>query len=221
MSIRNTPFAEGEFYHIYNRGNFKRKIFLDKKDYERFLKLLFVCNSTKSINTRDLPKNFDPGEPLVAIGSFCLMPNHFHILVKEIIEGGTTRFMQRLGTAYVTYFNKKHETAGSLFEGKFRSEYAGSNNYLKYLYAYIHLNPIKLVQSDWKEKGLQNKKRSFDFLEKYMYSSYPIYTEMTGLSQEFKKIIAPKHFPGYFEKAIDHKNELLSWLDFDLPLGKA
>ena len=163
MSIRKVNFVEGEYYHVYNRGNSKQKIFYDKNDYFHFMNLLVLCNIENNLRAFNLfRKNEiffdDKTEPIVSIGSFCLMPNHFHILITGIKEGGISKFMQKLATAYVMYYNKKYEHTGGLFEGKFKSEHAGSDKYLKYLFSYINLNPVKLIQKDWKKEGIKNKK---------------------------------------------------------------
>ncbi|MEK7140271.1 MAG: transposase, partial [Patescibacteria group bacterium] len=107
---RNFVFSEEEFYHCYGRGTEKRKIFLSKKDYERFLNLLFVCNSTKTIHLSDFKeKSFNeifllPREnTLIEIGAYCLMPNHFHFLLKEKQKDGISLFMQKTITAYTMY----------------------------------------------------------------------------------------------------------------------
>ena len=116
MSIRETDFAQGEYYHIYNRGNSKQKIFHDKGDYLRFISLLYVSNSNQSFNFYDLNRdiNFNVYELerknlLVGIGAYCIMPNHFHILITEKVEGGISKFMQKLSTAYSMYYNKKYK----------------------------------------------------------------------------------------------------------------
>ncbi len=171
---------------------------------------MYICNSTKNINTRDIPQKFDPGETLVSVGAYCLMPNHFHILVKEKTEGGISKYLQKLSTAYVMYYNKKYKTSGSLFEGKFKSRYVDSDHYLRYLFSYIHLNPVKLIDTTWKEKGLKNMAKSFDFLNDYHYSSYQSY-----LKDRPDMILAKKEFPPYFKNALDHQKELVSWLSFN------
>ena len=106
MSIRKVSFVVGEFYHIYNRGNSKQKIFLDAKDYWRFVDLLYAVNREESFNFNDSIKGIsvyekDSENPLVAIGAYCLMPNHFHILITPSTENGVSKFMQKLSTAYV------------------------------------------------------------------------------------------------------------------------
>ena len=112
MSIRKVNFALGEYYHIYNRGNSKQVIFKNKIDYQRFIYLLFLCNSLKNLRVNDISRdffNFDQEKQLVSIGAWVLMPNHFHILLTEKMEGGISKFMQKLSTAYSMYFNSKYK----------------------------------------------------------------------------------------------------------------
>ncbi len=151
MSQRKVNFEVGEFYHIYNRGNSKQKIFHDKEDYGRFIKSIFLSNGNNSFKIyfikNDTVYEFNRGEPLVNIGAYCLMPNHFHILVTQTNNGSISKFMQKLTTAYAMYYNEKYKRTGSLFEGKFKSEHIEDDKYLKYIFSYIHLNPIKLIES--------------------------------------------------------------------------
>ena len=144
MAMRKVSFALHEFYHIYNRGNSRQTIYVTNADYQRFISLLYLANGSKSFEFREIDEeklfDFDKGEPLVAIGAYCLMPNHFHILATPLVEGGMATFMRKLATGYSMYFNKKHHRTGSLFEGRFKSEHVDSDNYLKYLFSYIHLN---------------------------------------------------------------------------------
>jgi putative transposase len=216
MSMRSINFVEGEFYHIYNRGNSKQIIFLDQKDYQRFVDLLYAVNREEKFNFSDSIKGIsvyekDDNNPLVAVGAYCLMPNHFHILITPLTKDGVSRFMQKLSTAYVMYFNKKYKRTGSLFEGKFKSQHSGDDRYLKYLFSYIHLNPIKLIQKDWKEKGIKNKNLVLSFLEKFKYSSFPDYV---GENRNQNKIINQKPFPDYFSNKKIFINEILEWINY-------
>ena len=223
MSIRKISFAPGEYYHIYNRGNSKQKIFLDKKDHDRFIKLIFVCNSKKNINFRDLFQSshdvfaFDRGDTLVDVGAYCLMPNHFHLLIKEKDSGNITLFMQKLATAYVMYFNKKYERNGSLFEGKFKSQHINSDRYLKYIFAYIHLNPVKLIDSKWREMGIKDRNKSYNFCRQYPHSSLGILDRKEN--HEYHQLLNLAVFPRYFPNYGEHELEIFEWLNF--PLGKA
>lgn len=214
MATRKISFAIGEYYHLYNRGNSKQKIFRDKDDYSHFIKLLYLCNSTRSITFRDISINaydFEREETLVSIGTYCLMPNHFHILVKEKTENGISRFMQKISTAYSMYFNKKYKRTGSLFEGKFKSQYLNTDKYLKYIFSYIHLNPIKLIDSQWKERGLKDIKLSLAYLKKYQHSSYLDYIKEDRLRL---KILDKKEFPQYFTSRRVFEREIFDWLTF-------
>lgn len=218
MSTRKVSFAEGEYYHIYNRGNGKQKIFHDKYDYEHFLDLLYVLNTKNNVCVSDLKRyksfdlcTIDVEDNLVAIGSYVLMPNHFHLLITEKIEGGISKFLQKVSTAYVMYYNKKYERTGSLFEGKFKSQHLDTDKYLKYIFSYIHLNPVKLIQKDWKEDGIKNKKEALSFLKNYEYSSYLDYLAIPRIKG---KIIKKEPFPDYFSNIKDFNIEIISWLNY-------
>lgn len=218
MSLRKVNFAKGEYYHIYNRGNSKQKIFRDKEDYLRFIALLYIANTSDKFNIYDLKKyaNSDiyekeKSDSLVSIGSYCLMPNHFHILITEKAEGGISNFMQKLSTAYVMYYNKKYERSGSLFEGKFKSKHIDKDNYFKYLFSYVHLNPIKLIQKDWKEKGIKNKTEAIKYLNKYEYSSYLDFVEEERFQN---KILDLKEFPKYFSNKKSFIKDTFEWLSY-------
>jgi len=223
MSFRKTEFVEGEYYHIYNRGNSKQRIFLDDKDRERFLKLLYLCNSKQRIDfSNDIVKrktnawDFEKDEPIVCIGAWVLMPNHFHLYISPKTEarlpsGNTvTDFMHRVLTAYSKYFNAKYQRTGSLFEGKFKSVHMEKETQAKYLFSYIHLNSLKLIDSKWREQGIRNKKEALKFLNSYKWSSYLDYV---GISRQEGKIINRIDFLNYFETKRDFKNEIFDWIN--------
>lgn len=207
MALRKQSFVPGEYYHLYNRGTEKRIIFLDEKDYQRFIFLMYICNTQKSIELRNVNELFNRGETVVDIGAYCLMPNHFHILVHEKEESGISKYMRKLLTAYSMYFNKKYQRTGKLYEGVFKSTHASSDRYLKYLYSYIHLNPAKLKNKNWKEN--KNIVNLLKYVFAYQYSSLKEYME-----SKFK-IINPSEFPVYFKNLTAHKKELLEWLNFE------
>lgn len=207
MADRKHPFVTGEYYHLYNRGVEKRKIFLEQKDYNHFIFLLYICNTSKSIKIRDLGKKFERGESIVDIGAYCLMPNHFHILIKEKQENGISTYMRKVMTAYSMYFNKKYVRTGTLFESVFRSSYCADDVYLKYLYSYIHLNPAKLIDKNWRNSKNRHELELLEYVSNYKYSSLREY-----LSNFY--IVNPKPFPKYFTSALDHKRELFEWLSY-------
>jgi len=211
--LRKCAFVENEYYHIYNRGNSKQIIFKERSDYNRFVQLLYISNSTHSTKTRDVKDTyqFDREKELVAIGAYVLMPNHFHLLLTECEKGGITKFMQKLSTAYSMYFNKKYKRVGSLFEGKFKAQHLSTDKYLKYTFSYIHLNPIKLYQKNWKIDGLRNKRTAFDYLKKYPYSSFIDY----ATDKRVQKIILSKQkFPRYFLNEKTLEKEIFTWFNY-------
>ena len=155
--MRKTEFACEEYYHIYNRGVDKREVFLDEKDYTRFLLCMDLLNDEKGgqmeklrneKNPKVRPSEFrrsnlgipEARQKLVDIICYCLNPNHYHFILKQLRDGGIVKFMQKLGTSYVMYFNKKYERNGVLFQGKYKSIHIDSNEYLLYLSAYVNAN---------------------------------------------------------------------------------
>ena len=167
---------------------------------------MYICNTNRSIELRDTGAHFDRKEPLVSVGAYCLMPNHFHILITENTEGGISKYMLKLMTAYTMYFNKKYERSGKLCEGTFKSQYVNSDRYMKYLYSYIHMNPAKLKDKNWKTNTRKNPKELLEFVYTYPYSS------MTEYKERSFNILDPLPFPVYFKNINEHKKELFGWL---------
>lgn len=217
MATRNITFAIGEYYHIYNRGTEKREIFLDEDDRKRFIKLLFVANGTKPFAFRDFPVGlpyveFERGDPALAIGAYCLMPNHFHILIRETNENGISKVMGKVLTSYSSYFNKKYKRTGRLFEGPFKARHVDTDNYLKYLFSYIHLNPVKIIDPEWKENGIKDRETAKKYLLSYIYSSYLDYM---GSERIERKILNKTAFPNYFAEFKDFNQFIDEWLSFE------
>ena len=219
MSIRPVPLLPDEYYHIYSRGGDKRKIFHNAVDYQRFQKLLYLANSDKSFRFETIKNVYEVerGERLVSIGAYCPMPNHIHLLIKQKAENGISKFIQKFLTAYSMYYNVKYERTGSLFESKFKVEHLGNDVYLKYVFSYIHLNPVKLIYPDWKEDGISDKKRALDFLNQHTYSSFLDYR---GIKRPENKILNREEFPDYFPTLKHFENEILDWINYGLQ-GKA
>ena len=216
MSLRKVSFVKGEYYHVYNRGNSKQKIFHDKQDYFHFMNLLFLCNDTENLRAFNIFRDKNDylnhnKENIVYIGAYCIMPNHFHILITEQQEGGISKFMQKLSTAYAMYYNQKYKRTGSLFEGKFKSVHMSNDKQIKYLFSYIHLNSIKLIQKDWKEKGIKNKKEALGYLNDYQYSSY---LEFLGVQRVYNNILDINQFPQYFPTKSSFTKEIFEWLNY-------
>ncbi len=151
--MRIVEFITEENYHIYNRGTDKRDIFVEKYDYQKFLLIMREINSeSRRLNIRELTRREKDksckgptfakkvDDQLVEVIAYCLNPNHYHFILKQKIDGGISKFMQRLGTSYVMQFNKRHNRSGALFQGKFKSVHIETNEYLLYLSVYINAN---------------------------------------------------------------------------------
>lgn len=178
MTQRKDPFAVGEWYHCYNRGIEKRTTFEDSRDYHRFLELLYLANDEMPLRREDIGvRKFDEilniprGKRLVAIHAFCLMPNHFHLVLKEVSEGGISAFMRKMGTAYTLYFNARHERVGNLFLKPFRSLHVSSDRYFQHLINYVHCNPAVLYEPGWKTSHVVDPQFLAGHIATYPYSS--------------------------------------------------
>ena len=214
--MRRTIFSEGEYYHIYNRGVDKRTVFTSPREYKRFIAYLYLLNDTLTLRAdvalrRDVPARLSewkakPSTPLVAIGAFCLMPNHFHLYLTPLAEKGISKFMQRLQTAYTMYFNEKHERTGALFQGTFKAEHVDKDAYAKYLFSYIHLNPAKIIDPGWKQFGPRDFKKVSEFVRSYPYSSIGEYIS------DIHDVTNPSKFPNYFANMKEVNDHIDFWL---------
>lgn len=214
---RQIQIAPEEFYHLYNRGVEKRKIFLSRTDYERFEALLYLANQTEPADLKYQGRSFAEidnvrkGELLVEIVAYCLMPNHFHLLVREYVEGGIARFMQKLTTGYTMYFNKRNERKGALFEGTYKVKHVSDDRYFRYIISYIHLNPIKLFDSKWKENGIKDRMGAERYLGCYVHSSYLDYM---GKDRAKALILEKKILLDIFPSVADFKTCVTEWLTY-------
>ncbi|MCX6786796.1 MAG: transposase [Candidatus Kaiserbacteria bacterium] len=178
MTNRRVPFAVNEWYHCYNRGIEKRIVFEDTRDYHRFLELLYLANDEFPLRRSDISiHKFEEilkiprGKKLVAIGAFCLMPNHFHLVLKEVSEGGVTAFMRKIGTAYTLYFNARHRRNGNLFLKPFRSIHVFTDRYFQHLINYIHCNSATLYEPEWMASHVVDPQFLGEQIAAYPYSS--------------------------------------------------
>lgn len=193
----NPPFANESYYHIYNRGVEKRLTFLDRRDYLRFLETLnYYRKSPQPMKLSDFRrgtiqyKKLKKQNELIKILSYCLMPNHYHLLVQQLYEGGIIEFIRKVADSYTRYFNTKHERIGPLFQGKFKAKIIESDEYLLQVSKYIHRNSFPLPM--WEGKV-------------YPYSSYEYY-----LSGEQHPFCDTEFISGYFSKT----NPKLSYQSF-------
>jgi REP element-mobilizing transposase RayT len=148
MPRRKTQFINGEYYHIYNRGVGKRDIVSDTNDKFRFLHSLNIFNTTESVgsvfdyNMRVKRKKGKPGFPLVEIAAFNLLDNHYHLVLKQLVDGGISMFMKSLGGGYAKYYNEKYDRVGPLFQGPFKASSFLCEDKLVRIVAYVNLNHV-------------------------------------------------------------------------------
>ncbi|MEX0931726.1 MAG: transposase [Candidatus Paceibacterota bacterium] len=167
---RKFKFETGEYYHVYNRGIARLPVFYNDSDYERFINLLYLCNSSKPVVYRLIqgdPLYEERGGTLVDIVAYVLMPNHYHLILREKVEGGIIKFLSKVMTAYTMYFNTKNERGGQLFCKPFRAKHINEDAYFRWVLSYIHLNPLGLVSDEKRKKDDMNK-----YLKEYKYSSF-------------------------------------------------
>jgi putative transposase len=198
-------------YHIYNRGVEKRDIFVEKGDYVRFIHDLFEFNNTvfpkrfirckNSIkgNSDDHKRNI-----IVEILAYCLMPNHYHLLVRQVEDGGIIKFMQKVGTGYTMYFNSKYKRSGVLFQGKFKSALINNEGYFRYIPYYIHANPLDLMPNKLKSEESFNLRESLRFLESYRWSSYLDYIG----DNNFPSVISSKFLNEFWNGSEQYKKSM-------------
>ncbi len=216
---RKTSHFEGEMYHVYNRGANRQIIFTCEEDFRRFQLLLHLANDPRTFNFRELARKYEgrafaemflyenPDKSLVNVLGYCLMSNHFHLYLEQKTENGIPRFLQKISTAYSMFFNTKYDRSGVLFQGRYKSKHVNKDPYAQCLFAYIHLNPLEIIEPAWKEYGLKNKEKTRVFLEQYPHSSF--YDYCVGSRPE-RAILACDKARSLFGEQISLEN-LLSW----------
>ena len=176
-------------------------LFGDIDDYYRGIFYIYECNTTQPVKIRERRKarlkfkeslkklEADTGQtgvnlvwkdtrdPLVEILAFCLMPNHIHLLVRQLKENGISKFVQKVASGYAAYFKNKYKIKlrGHFFQDRFSAVHINTEDQLRTVFVYIHSNPVLLIEPEWKEKGIENLERTINFLEEYKWSSYRDY----------------------------------------------
>ncbi|MDO8517772.1 MAG: transposase [bacterium] len=219
--IRSAPLTTAETYHVYNRGAHKQSIFINDFDRDRFLLLLYIANYSERLHLGNLLQKYKGrssmdvlteevvDKSLVDVFAYSLMPNHFHLILRQKADGGITTFMKKVGTAYSMYFNAKYDHSGVLFQGRFKSKHVDTDDYFRYLFAYIHLNPVELVEPGWKEHGPKNKEEIRNFMASYRYSSHYDY----ALGDRVERAILSYAEAPEFLKAGNDVEDLLRWYE--------
>lgn len=203
MPHKQRQFVKGEIYHITIRRMAEWELFLDIDDHYRGIFCIYEFNTTKPITIRERRlarahfkkslSDFNRGSPpvivikkdevvvmrderdlLVEVLAFCLMPNHIHLLVRELKEGGVSKFMLKLESGYAAYFKLKYgiKMTGHFFQDRFNCVHIKTEEQLIAVFVYIHTNPIALIEPHWKERGIKDPEKAIKFLEEeYRWSS--------------------------------------------------
>ncbi len=199
--------------HIYNRGVDKRKIFMNDGDYSKFMEYLYLCNSEDNVRYDNLYRKeeyknnfyaYEIKNTLVDIGAWCLMPNHFHILISYDKPENLSKFMQKISTAYSMYFNKKYIRTGALFAGTYKQKFVQEEKYYEILWSYIHLNPLELYPGN-----------SGEVLEKYKYSSLMDFIDTNKRVKGEGKILNLNNFPNVKFKNWKEMKEISRQLEIE------
>ncbi|MBU2595464.1 transposase [Patescibacteria group bacterium] len=211
--IRN--FVNGKIYHLYNRGVAKQKIFGDSNDYQRLLDnfayYLDIELKTRisMIKKEKLIKvlSANPKKPMISIISYCLMPNHFHLMVEQLKNGGTSQFMKDSLNSFARYFNTKYDRVGPIFQGRFKSVEIEDEDQLIHLSRYIHINPCiaNLVEKpkyyQWSSFKLFIKNKTTRLCNPEMI------LEIIGSPKKYKEFV--QDYAEYAKKLLEIDNLLL------------
>ncbi len=140
--------------------------------------------------------------------AFCLMPNHYHLLLMPLSENSLPRFMKKINMGYAKYFNEKHHRTGTLFEGRYKLVPVNKNSHLVHLPYYIHLNPLDLIEPEWRKKELKNYKKAINFLKKYRWSSHLDYAG----EKNFPSVTQRDFLLKIFGNSKKYQKEIEEWI---------
>lgn len=188
-----------ELYHVLNRGVDKRVIFLDDQDRLRFAHGLEIFNDTKpaentvyfysrktgSVESIDLRGQYDAmkmkrwskKKPIVDIHGWCIMGNHYHLLLSECVDGGLSKFLMKLNVGYAKYFNERYKRVGTLFQGRTKKVRVATDPHFLHILHYIHLNPLDFLKGaeDWRDLRISRHAAALKHLDAYRWSSFRDY----------------------------------------------
>lgn len=217
MPYRKTPIVKDEIYHVFNRSIARQPIFLTNSAYQRMLDVVSFYQYQKPIlryshynrlpqsQKNDFLDNLKQnGRKQIEILAFCLMPNHVHFLIKEVIEQGISNFMRNSQNSYAKYLNTKTKRSGALFESMFKAVRIETDEQLIHVARYIHLNPITAFIL-----------KNIAELMNYPWCSFSIYLGKDNLELVNKKVIL-----GYFSTVKDLISFTKDQIDYQRQLDK-
>ena len=192
MSItRGDVLQNGEFYHVFNRGVDKAIIFRDNADRDRFVSSLARFHHNR-----------------VKIHAFCLMDNHYHLLLEQLNDGGISSLMKSLSLGYTMYFNKKYRRTDSLFGSRYQFTHVTTEAHFLHISRYIHLNPVEMIAAVFYREGTFDVRALTEFLRGYRWSSYSDYV---GVSR-YAAFIVTREILSNFESPQVYEQFTLDWL---------
>jgi len=196
-----------DFWHLIGRGVEKRDVVMDDQDKVRFIHDMFALNDINPVPNYILNERKNEHrqrERLVDIHAFCLMNNHYHILVSEKVEKGISSFMHKMNMGYTKYFNRRYERSGVLWQGKHRKVLIAQDAHFLYIPFYIHLNPLDYTHPEWRKGEVRDVEGALSALQEYRWSSHLDYlgihnfpsviqrnevSHMLGTSSEYRRVI--------------------------------
>jgi putative transposase len=222
MPIRKVKFVEEEIYHVCSRGVERRDIFLEDKDYLRFIHNLYEFNDEGPVLNTYYRRPYEAGphkirkerKQVVDILTFTLMPNHYHLLLTQRRDLGITNFMHKLGTGYAMYFNEKYQRSGVLFQGTFKAIHVEREAHLTHLPFYIHANPLDLKFPEWRQGKMRDPEAAIKFLEEYRWSSFPDYIGRKNFPSVVNRTLLSQMF-GAAESYLAHTAAILKEMDLE------
>jgi putative transposase len=214
MPARNTPLVTGQYYHIFNRGINRRLTFINKREYQRALSSLQYCLYSKrpvsysKFLTLDqdlrqiIIEKLNKVPKLVKVIAFCLMPNHFHLLVKQQLDNGISKLLGDFQNGYTRYFNTRNNRSGPLFNTQFKAVLIETDEQLVHVSRYIHLNPYTAFII-----------KEIEELENYNWSSLPEYINTQSKITESEEILS------LFKNAQAYQKFIFDQADYQRKLG--
>ncbi len=206
------PFANGQYYHVYNRGVYRSPIFFDYDDYARFTVSLTNFNYTGAVinaHRATIKKPMAQEPKLVSILAWCLMPNHFHLFLQQKTENGISLFMKKLGGGFTKYINKKYDRSGHIFQSRYQITPVQNEAHYLHISRYVHLNALDLMdKKTCRAIGTHKRRLADKFLLQYRWSSYLDWLEI----ENFPTIIDIEAVKSIRDmNTEEYRNFLLDW----------
>ena len=245
MIYKRPQLVNGEFYHIASRSVGDVEIFDDEKDFYRGIFSIYEFNNKNPVEiwerrrTRNRFKSqqkfiesvgrrtshrlecLDKRDRFVDIFAFSFMPNHLHLILKQLKDNGITEFMKKVNGGYAKYFNEKYKRQGHLFN-KFRAVHIKGDDQLKNAFVYVHTNLISLIEPGWKERGIENPDKAIKFLESNKRHSYPDFLGKKNFPSVTQRdflleiMAGPKGCKAEVDNWVKYKRELKDFSDITL-----